>query len=166
MLFYFLFCFFFLLFFSCCSYSLIYTNLFHMSIYLCFSIFSFNPFSHPFLFSFLSLLFYPLHSLFSPCTLICYVSSAIFPSWHSALAEFSGLSVKLALFLTGQYHFGFLCSPSQSLILPLEYFGYVCVCVYVSHCYSNYLPDPVFSIYLGLSFISCYVLLLVLVCLF
>ena len=136
---YFIFCsvfFFFLLFFSCCSYSLIYTNLFHMSIYLCFSIFSFNPFPHPFLFSFLSLLFFPLHSLFSPCTLICYVFSAIFPSWHSALAQFSSLSVKLALFLIGQYHFWFplLTKSVSCTFFSLEYFGYICVCVGVCIC--------------------------------
>ena len=61
-----------LLFFSCCSYYLIYLNLFYIL-----------------LFNFAFLLFSFL--FISPCLSVCFVLFALFPSWQSGFVLFSGL---------------------------------------------------------------------------
>ena len=99
----------FLLFFTGCSYSWIYVNLFHTCLFIfafLFFLFSlsflFSPLLHPFLFSFPSLLpflspfsspFFPSLFLLSPSKSNCWALYAIFHSWPSAHAQISRLSI-------------------------------------------------------------------------
>ena len=120
------------MFFSCCSYSLIYIYKNHLYILLSLALLFYFLFScHPslafFLISFLFLSFLSLF-LFSSCLLICFVFFALFPSWHSALAQFSGLSFISSVF---NWSISFLLSLLTKSIsctfFPLEYFPYLCV---------------------------------------
>ena len=108
----------FIQFFTSCNYSWIYINPFHIIhlfifAFLFFFSLSFNPLSHPLIFSFLFFFsfFFPLFflSLFlsSPCKLNCCALFAVFPSCQSTQAQFSRLSISLALLLIGQYHLWF-----------------------------------------------------------
>ena len=111
---------------------------------------SFSLFSH---FSFFIVI------IFSPCRLYRYVFFVVFPSWHSAQAQISGLLFSSVLI--GQYQFCFpLLTKSISIIL----FGILCLylcackCVYMPCYFCDYLPGLIFAIYLNSSFISCHVL--------
>ena len=122
-----------------------------MSIHLCFSIFSFlsifliffstpsfslslsSPLSFLFL-SFYSPLF-PSLFLLSQSKLNCCALYAIFPSWPSAHAQTSRLSISQLCFQLVNITSGFPCSPSQSPVLfSLERFGYNCMCENVCVC--------------------------------
>ena len=137
------------LFFSCCS-CLIYLNNFYILLFNL--IFLFSSFS----FSFFS----PYFILFSPCLLICFVFFALFPNWHSALILFSSLSFNWLCFQLVNIIFGFLCLPSQSLVLSFLWnifvmFVYVlsmCMCI----CSTVFVIICLICIYHLSGFVFCF----------
>ena len=125
-------CLLFLLFFSPCSYCLMYINL-HLPL--------FN-------FAYLFFLSFPLNIFVS------FVFIALFPTWHLALVWFSSLCL-LVLFLTDKYNF--FLSFVRWINLPyLNFVGlfWFCSCVYmcIFHYFNYYLPELLTAICLGFIF--------------
>lgn len=136
---------FFLLFFSCCSYSSIYVNLFYKLLFK-FSIFSLFSILFFFLLSFLLIIFF--FPLFFHHICLIFVFFTLFPSWHSALNQISGLNFTYLCFNWSLSFFVALVNKSVSCtFFCLEYFCYICVCksVYICPIVSvNYLSDLAF----------------------
>ena len=118
------FLFFFLLDFSCCSYSLLYRGLF--------------------VYFYLTLLFYFFPLLHLGCLLVCFF--ALFRSWQSSLAWFSGLCLSFVFNWSMSFLVPFAHQATLLHFLSFGSFGFLCVrvCVcsfgFVIICLILYLP--------------------------
>ena len=128
-------CLFFLLFFYPYSQSLIYINLFYLPIF---------NFAYLFFLCFLSFLFSQ------------YICQFYFHCFIPQLApQFCFPVCALVFFLTGKHNFLFLLFTGSiyCILFLLDCFdiadGYVCVYIYIFHCFNYYLPDFVTAICVG-----------------
>ena len=125
------FLFFFLLDFSCCSYSLLYRGLF--------------------VYFYLTLLFYFFPLLHLGCLLVCFF--ALFRSWQSSLAWFSGLCLSFVFNWSMSFLVPFAHQATLLHFLSFGSFGPVCACVCVLLWLCYYLSDFVFTICQGTFFV-------------